>query len=255
MVEVEASRSQELERLRSSPRGVPTVATLLDPPIRVMDGPSFAAQYEEIFIKEAYDFPFAGERPTIIDGGANVGVGTIWWSARWPNAKILAYEPDPIIFETLKWNTRYHNNVTLVQAAIGCESTGSIFLSEGSDAGRLGSQDDPVGEPIAVEVVHLSDILEPLGRVDLLKLDIEGAETAVLAEAECHLDVVERIFVEYHSLDGRPQVLDSLLALLARQGFRYYIHSPVRSIRPFCGAAVDRGIDMQCDIFAWRTTT
>lgn len=242
----------ELARLKEAPPGVPTETSLLDPPLRLMDGPSFASQYEQIFIEEAYDFPFEGSSPTIIDGGANVGVAAIWWSARWPQAKILAVEPDPLVFEALRWNTRHHRNIQLVCAALGSDETGSVFLSEGSDAGRLGEPSDAFGKPILVGTLRLSSILAGFSSVDLLKLDIEGAETAVLAEAESHLDVVDRIFVEYHSIEGREQVLDELLLLLKRRGFRYYLESSVSSMRPFKGVHAERGIDAQCDVFAWR---
>ncbi|MHB1506426.1 MAG: FkbM family methyltransferase, partial [Sulfobacillus sp.] len=247
---LDPARSAELARLKTAPRGAPTETYLLDPPIRVMDGPSFAAQYEEIFLAESYDFPYEGQRPTIVDCGANVGAAVIWWSARWPQARVIAFEPDPAVFESLRWNTRYHQNVELTRAALTGGDIGSTFLAEGSDAGRLGDAADPVGRPISVETVRLSSVLEPLESVQLLKLDIEGAETSVLLEAESHLGVVQRIFVEYHSFPERPQVLDELLGVLRRCGFRYYFQSTVRSMRPFRGVYVDRGIDMQCDIFA-----
>lgn len=98
----------------------------------------------------------------------------------------------------------------------------------------------------------MSSTLSRLERVDLLKLDIEGAETAVLLEAERDLARVDRIMVEYHSFVDRPQALDELPALLRRQSFRVYIETQTRAVRPFLGIQNDRGIDNRCDIYAWR---
>src|SRR6202043_2618568 len=116
---VPSARARELARLRSLERRHPTTTTLIDPPLTLVDGPSFASQYEDIFLREIYDFRFDGTTPTIIDGGANVGAAVIWWRARWPKARILAFEPDPAIFDVLKWNTRYHQDLELHQRGLG----------------------------------------------------------------------------------------------------------------------------------------
>jgi len=244
-------RARELDRLRRLERRQRTTTDLIEPPLHLVDGPSFAAQYEDIFIFEAYDFPFDGASPTIIDGGANVGTATVWWRSRWPESRIIAFEPDPEIFDVLKWNTRHYAGIELYQKALG-SGAGENFLPDGADGGRLGRPADPSDSFIPVDTVRLSDVLASLNGVDLLKLDIEGAESAVLHEAERCLDRVSRIFTEYHSFVGEDQALGDVLNLLQRNGFRYYIETPVRSVRPFHGVNVDRSIDFQCNIFAWR---
>ena len=245
-------RARELQRLWTAEPRVVTETDLVEPPMRLVDGPSFASQYEEIFINEIYAFPFEGIRPTIIDAGANVGLAVIWWKARWPDARVIAFEPDPLIFKTLQWNTRFHLNLELFQLALSTPSIGNTFRSEGSDGGRLSVSGDTFGTESEVSTVKLSEILQGLEHVDLLKIDIEGAEFDVLSEARTDLCRVERIFVEYHSFVWRPQVLGSLLEELHNGGFRYYLESPMRSIRPFHGVRTNRGIDLQVNIFAWR---
>lgn len=245
----------ELERLKAAPLKQETETALFEPPLRLMDGPSFAPQYEEIFLSEVYAFPFDGDHPVIIDGGANVGAGVIWWRSRWPEAIIVAFEPDPRIFEILEWNTRYQAGLDLRCAAVGALGSEGLFSAEGTDAGRLIRPSEVVEDRIEVTVERLRDILEEHVAVDFLKLDIEGAETTALLDAEDDLDRVARIFVEYHSFVGEEQRLDELLGLLRRSGFRYYIETPIRSIRPFFGTAVNRMIDLQCNIFASRPAT
>jgi FkbM family methyltransferase len=244
-------REAELARLRACPPGIATTTTLLEPPLRLVDGPSFAVQYEDIFVRECYDFACNRPSPTILDGGANVGAATIWWLARWPKATIIAFEPDPRVFEALAWNTRFLEGAELHHCALGSGSP-TAFWSEGTDAGRLITADEGARGSITVATITLSEVLSRFDRLDMLKLDIEGAETDVLEEAEDALQRVENIFVEYHSVAGRRQQLGQLLLLLQRHGFRYYLESPAQRMRPFRGVSVDRGIDAQCDIFAWH---
>ena len=243
----------ELARLSARPQGAETSTELVDPPMRIADGPSFVSQYKEIFISEAYDFPFEGTSPTIIDGGANIGTAVIWWRTRWPDARILAFEPDPKLFELLRWNTRCYSGLEIHQCALYTQDDDILFSSEGTDAGHIYTDDNSVnGDLIWVKAIRLSLVLRTVGKVHLLKLDIEGAELEVLREAEPLLKNVERIFVEYHSFEGRNQNFGDLLTLLQNNSYRYYVTSEASSMRPFKGVSVNRGLDLQCNVFAWR---
>jgi hypothetical protein len=89
-------------------------------------------------------------------------------------------------------------------------------------------------------------------RIDLLKIDIEGAECeALIGQHQCLLGV-DRVFVEYHSFAGRPQRLDELLATLRTAGFRAHLHCPLTSPQPFLQRVVNQSMDMRLNIFAWR---
>lgn len=237
--------------MRALRRGEPATTDLFKPPLRLVDGPSFASQYEEIFLWECYDFPCDTPSPTIVDGGANIGLASIWWLARWPKARVVAFEPDPGVFEVLRWNTRFLEGAEIHQRALGT-GLAAAFWSEGADAGRLIQGDEVVADSITVQTTRLSELLLRLGKVEMLKLDVEGAEMDVLEEAEDHLGMVENIFVEYHSFAGKRQRLGDLLLLLGRHGLRFHLESPGRRLHPLCGVPVDRGIDLQCNIFGWR---
>jgi len=58
--------------------------------------------------------------------------------------------------------------------------------------------------------------------------------------------------VEYHSFVNAEQTLGSLLDLLSRNGFRYYVQSPLRPMRPFRGPLIQPSIDLLANVFAWR---
>ncbi len=243
---------RELDRLWALERGQPAETDLVGFRLSLADGPSFVSQYREIFIAEAYDFPFEGDSPVIIDGGANIGLASIWWLARWPLARIVALEPDPNVFQALASNLRHHSSerVEIRRAALSTPQLGGSFLAEGTDAGRLvrgGAQAD-----LVVPTQSLAELLRNLGAVDLLKLDIEGAELDVLEEAQGELSRVARVFVEWHSFVGQVQRFPELVGLLRNAGFRVYFETPVKSVRPFKQVFVDREVDLQVNLWAWR---
>jgi hypothetical protein len=89
--------------------------------------------------------------------------------------------------------------------------------------------------------------------VDLLKIDIEGAEFPVLNDCREELRQVKRIFIEYHSLSGELQNLDNLLAILKDAGFRYYLSNPgLSSENPFREVITDAGKEMQLNVYGIR---
>ena len=89
-------------------------------------------------------------------------------------------------------------------------------------------------------------------RVDLLRLDIEGAEVDVLLDCADLLGEVRNLAVDYHSLFNRPQRLDELMGLLTRAGFRMHFLAASQSPSPLLYRTVQGGMDAQLHIFAFR---
>jgi FkbM family methyltransferase len=244
------NRQRELSRLRSLPRYQATTTDLfLGTRLQLVDAASFLAQYDEIFESESYHFTANNETPYIIDGGANIGLSVLYIKRLYPNSEIVAFEPDDLVYRALEFNTKKLKNVTLIRRALWSSETEQDFFADGADAGRLAQRGDKIG--YLVKTVRLADYLTR--HVDLLKLDIEGAETEVLHDCEGLLVNVERIFVEYHSFPNRPQVLDRLLQILRNSGFRIDIYACGSPRRPFSARRNYLGMDLQLNIFAYRT--
>ena len=123
------------------------------------------------------------------------------------------------------------------------------FLPDGADAGRV-TQTDSGKDYYEVSAVRLSDYLNQ--KIDLLKIDIEGAETEALIECRNSQENVENLFVEYHSYYHQPQQIDVILDILAAAGFLLHFHTPVKSMQPFFVRKIKNGMDMQINIFAYR---
>jgi len=232
------------------PRFEECVETLLEQPFRLADGSSFYASYREIFLGELYRFPSANPAPRIVDCGANCGVSVVYFKQLFPAAKIIAVEADPAIFALLEWNVSHRElrDVTLINKAVAVGTQPVTFHREGADAGRIHTLAD-TKEHITVPVVSLDELLcEP---VDMLKIDIEGAETDVLCKSE-RLQNVAQLMVEYHSFGDTPQALHELLSALASNGFRYYVQSQFCPARPLVDHSSHLGMDLQLNIFGKR---
>ncbi len=244
-------KQQELARLESLPRYSPTTTDILGEPLEIIDGYSFVLMYRDIFEQQIYRFPTTNPSPYIIDGGANIGISISFFKQMYPNCQIVAFEPEVKVFDALERNIQRvgYGDVELIRRALWSSETSLSFLIEGSDGGRIARNGDQ--EHKVVRTVRLRDYLDR--PVDFLKMDIEGAETEVLADCADLLGNVDNLFVEYHSIASEPQTLDKLITILTDAGFRLQIHQVSRtSTRPFMYTYLKWGMDMQLNIFAMR---
>jgi len=220
------------------------------------DPVSFAYAYEQIMLMKIYKLP-SESAPRIIDCGANVGIASIYWADQFPDAEIIAVEADPVIFKYLEKNVRSgrFDNVRLINSAVWHQNGRIQFLPDNADSGGIADclNDDlraSRGE-IEVETVRLSSLVAER-HVDLLKIDIEGAECELILKERHCLKYVQRVFVEYHSMANQSQRLHELLGVLADSGFRVHLHSELVSRHPFADLRCDLGMDNRLNIFAWK---
>ena len=220
------------------------------------DPVSFAYAYEQIVFSEIYKFtPVAN--PRIIDCGANVGIASIYWALQYPNASITSVEADPNIYQYLQKNIQSSGvrNINTINKAVWHEHRTLKFLQDNADGGGIS---DCLNETlkikrqeIEVETVLLNSLIDNC-KVDLLKIDIEGAECDLLLNQADSLKNVQRLFVEYHSFISKPQRLHELLTLLSSSGFRIHIRPEYAAKQPFVDVKADSGMDNRLNIFAWQ---
>jgi FkbM family methyltransferase len=136
----------------------------------------------EVFAEQAYWIPDTalptGSVAQIVDCGAHIGLTALYFAYRYPRARIVAIEPSPTNFELLLANTVHEPRIVAIQACVSDRAGVSRISLDGPGWGhRIGST--------GTEVVALTlqNIRESCGidTIDVLKLDVEGAEKAVLA--------------------------------------------------------------------------
>lgn len=144
----------------------------------------------------------------VLDVGAHVGTFA-HVAVGLGAAKVHCYEPTPSTFAKLERNAARLPGVEVHHAALGGEpGRCRVIAGEGSTGNRI---DSAAGD---VPIITLDEAIERIGgRVDLLKIDVEGAEHQILPASKL-LDRVARIHGEYH--DGDPA---ELMRFLAGQGF------------------------------------
>lgn len=124
---------------------------------------------------------------SIIDCGAHIGTIALQYRLRFPAATIFAVEPDPATCARLRKNLRGTSHVNVIQAAVsGATGEASFVQSHHSwTSSLISSRINRRGSSIPVRTLTLTDLLDHcrLAAVDLLKLDIEGAELDVLGDA------------------------------------------------------------------------
>ena len=240
----------ELARLRALPRYQPAVTDLIGISLEIVDASSFLGMYHEIYQQQVYRFRARTEEPFIIDGGSNIGLSILYFKELYPRSEIVAFEPDGKIFALLERNIQRsgYRNIKLLRQALWSAQTTLGFISEGSWAGRLARTGDHPGH-----VVPTARLRDHLNRpVDFLKLDIEGAETEVLADCADLLGSVANLFVEYHSFSDEPQSIHTLLSVVRGAGFRVHVRASSGFPQPLVTRNLALGMDNQVCVYGFR---
>ena len=243
----------ELHRLGTLPRRVKTKTYLRGRRLHVNDGRDFVHMFRNAFFHQTCRFECETEHPTIIDCGANVGITVLYWKSLFPNSRIVAMEADPVICDMLRHNCDWMSDVSILEAAAWTEEDQLDFNMEGNVGGHLAalSERTDKGKNVKVRAVRLRDLLAD--KVDLLKLDIEGAEIDVLEDCFDRLSCVDRIFVEYHAFADRSQRIGKFFTILEDAGFIVHVHHELPAEQPFICRPVINGKHHRLNVFGDQT--
>jgi FkbM family methyltransferase len=209
---------------------------ILDFDVQYLNVHSLRYLYREIFVREEYLFPCEIQTPVIFDCGANIGMATLFFKWLFPRSRITAFEPDPTTFQFLcrNINENHLSDVFSHNVALWNDDGSVPFFVPENSRDSLMMSTNPSrngGRQIMVPSRKLSDYID--GPIDLLKLDVEGAEHKVICDliSSGKMKQVRRMFVEYHhniSADGGR--LGAFLTMLEGCGFRYQINSWISPI-------------------------
>jgi FkbM family methyltransferase len=192
------------------PRRISISIRGLDHPVSMRLGTSDPQVFEQIFVDAENDFPLAQSPRVIVDAGANIGLSSLDFAAKYPRARIFAIEPESSNFAILEANVRPYANIVPIQAALwsenvelalvdpglgkwGFQTATATATSQASTAGRS----DGEGKVAGITVARL---MEDWGidAIDLLKIDIEGSEKELFATASAWIEKVGAIVIELH---------------------------------------------------------
>jgi len=161
----------------------------------------------EIYAEKVYISPCVLEDKSInliIDLGANVGLSCVYFAHKYPNAKIIAFEPHPEHVKRANHNIELNKlnskNISLVAAAASNQN-GDGFLTDSGVCSAVVSQ--KIDGAIPIKLLDIFEYLKNM-KIDILKIDIEGGEFLLLNDPRFKDIQTKAIVLEYHITPDYP---------------------------------------------------
>lgn len=192
--------------------------------------------YDDVFAKNTYYFDAKTDDPHIIDCGGHIGLAVLYFKKLYPRSRVVTFEPNPETFAILKRNIAQNGlrDVEAINMALAYEESHDAVLYVGENFLEAWDSTDTIKadlwsdmhryRSISVRSTRLSSFIN--GKVDFIKLDIEGAEYDVLEESKAVIGSVGAITLEYHQNPRNlaEQKLEKTVELLRGAGFKHELH-------------------------------
>jgi len=161
--------------------------------------------FDQIFIRKEYEFHVDRTPRIIVDAGANIGLTSMYFANKFPESKIIAIEPEGSNFQVLKRNVTPYENIIPVCGALWHENAKIDLvdpgLGEWGFMTQAGATEEGYGEILhEIQGMTVDTIMKEQGieHIDILKIDIEGAEREVFEDPSSWIDKVDALIVELH---------------------------------------------------------
>jgi len=196
-----------------------------------------------VFVERDCDVPIPLAPRLIVDAGANVGYVSVYYANQFPEAEIVALEPDLGNLAVAERNCAPYSRIELLRAGLWPRDTALRIVDPNVKSWMFQVREASEEETETVEGISIATLLRRTGheRIDILKLDIEGSEEPLFASPDCQdwLPSVDVIVVETHGEASERAVSDAMreasFTLIARHPRRgdTYVNPRLRAlIRP-----------------------
>lgn len=171
-------------------------------PILVRAGTSDIPTFCHVIAGDGYERELAGQPSVIVDAGAHIGLASLWYATRYPEAMIIALEPNRENYELLRRNSKAYDNIVPLHVALW-NSSGTVALTnprQGNWAFQVRRTEKASVSDESVASICLADLMRSfhLDHIDVLKVDIEGSEKEVFEDCAEWIDRVSAIAIELH---------------------------------------------------------
>ena len=168
-------------------------------PIRIRVQTSDVIVLRQVLLSREYESPMAVVPSVIVDAGANIGVTSVFYANRYPEAKIFAIEPEISNFEMLVKNVAGYKTVVPIHGALWGRAT-SVAVRGVQEFDHWGVRVSEEPCVVSAPAFTISDLMSQhqIDFIDILKLDIEGAELEVFETSDPWIGKVGMLAVETH---------------------------------------------------------
>jgi FkbM family methyltransferase len=170
-------------------------------PIHLRPGTTDRQVFREVFLFKEYNFPLSQNPSVIVDAGANIGLATVFFKIRFPDASIYAVEPDSKNFSVLAQNANVYANTHPIQSALWRNDSYLRIKDKNEHAWAFQVEECTAANADSFSAISIETLMKKNGisQIDLLKLDIEGAEKDLFASNyEYWLPKTKVIIIELH---------------------------------------------------------
>jgi FkbM family methyltransferase len=191
--------------------------------------------FDYVFARRSYNFSYlqgyyeravsAGEVPLVIDCGANIGITSIWYALRYPNARVYAIEPDRDNFMILQRNVKAYPNIVPLLAAVWNRSTAVEIVNRSASAWAFRVQEVAGGDIVALTVPEAMRLAGATS-ILLIKINIEGSEQELFRDNTEWMESTTAIAIELHDW-LRPGTSRNFVTELARRPFEIIIQNDI----------------------------
>jgi FkbM family methyltransferase len=172
--------------------------------------------YDEMFVEKKYDFLFKNKLDIVLDIGANAGTFCKLFLEKGAS-KVYAFEPNQNALTNLNYLASKESNLKVIEKAVHTNEEDLKFYITPNNT-TIGSinkfhveQENVEVEEIIVPTITLKNFVkqEKLNKIDLIKIDIEGAEYDIIENLEDEIfNITDKFLIEWHdNTDGRVQKL------------------------------------------------
>lgn len=187
-------------RLKNFNRSAISIRTLPHE-VHVRPGTTDICVFKQIFLKQDLNIPALDDftPAKVLDLGANIGMSSLYFAARFPDAEVVGVEPDPSNAEMFMQNLDRYPNVDVVQGAV--RGTPERVMISDYGRGASGYMTEPASSAVGVRAITIPELMarHNWDAIDIVKMDIEGSEKSVFEHnVEAWLPKTRMLFVELH---------------------------------------------------------